>query len=45
MGFDGVKFDAGGGNDNMTLWALAINATGRVRAPCPVPGKSRSLVP
>ncbi len=26
----GVKFDAGGGNDNMTLWAEAINATGRV---------------
>lgn len=30
LGFDGVKFDAGGGNDNMTLWAEAINATGRV---------------
>ena len=29
LGFDGVKFDAGGGNDNMTLWAQAINATGR----------------
>ena len=29
LGFDGVKFDAGGGNDNMTLWAEAINATGR----------------
>ena len=26
----GVKFDAGGGNDDMTLWAEAINATGRV---------------
>eukprot|EP01052_Picozoa_sp_SAG31_P020978 SAG31_NODE_1600_length_7791_cov_15.201508_6_plen_178_part_00 len=30
LGFDGVKFDAGGGNDNMTLWAQAVNATGRV---------------
>ena len=29
LGFDGVKFDAGGGNDNMTLWAEAVNATGR----------------
>lgn len=29
LGFDGIKFDAGGGNDNMTLWAEAANATGR----------------
>lgn len=29
IGFDGVKFDGGGGNDNMTLWAEAANATGR----------------
>ena len=29
LGFDGLKFDAGGGNDNMTLWAEAVNATGR----------------
>jgi len=29
LGFDSVKFDNGGGNDNMTLWATAINATGR----------------
>jgi hypothetical protein len=28
-GFDGVKFDGGGGNDNMSLWAAAANATGR----------------
>ena len=26
----GVKFDSGGGNDNMTMWAEALNATGRV---------------
>lgn len=29
LGFDGCKFDAGGGNDNMSRWAAAINATGR----------------
>lgn len=29
LGFDGIKFDSGGGNDNMTLWAQAVNATGR----------------
>lgn len=29
LGFDGIKFDSGGGNDNMTLWAMAVNATGR----------------
>jgi hypothetical protein len=29
LGFDGVKFDAGGGNDDMNRWAVAINATGR----------------
>ena len=23
------KFDAGGGNDNMSLWAEAVNRTGR----------------
>ena len=29
LGFDGIKLDSGGGNDNMTLWAEAVNATGR----------------
>jgi hypothetical protein len=29
LGFDGIKMDSGGGNDNMTLWAEAVNATGR----------------
>lgn len=29
LGFDGIKFDSGGGNDNMSLWAQAVNATGR----------------
>ena len=29
LGFDGLKLDSGGGNDNMTLWAEAANATGR----------------
>ena len=29
LGFDGIKTDSGGGNDNMTLWAEAVNATGR----------------
>jgi hypothetical protein len=29
LGFDGVKFDAGGGNNDMGRWAAAINATGR----------------
>ena len=25
LGFDGVKFDAGGGNDDMNRWAKEIN--------------------
>ena len=29
LGFDGVKFDAGGGNDDMNRWAAEINASGR----------------
>lgn len=29
LGFDGVKFDAGGGNDDMNRWARELNASGR----------------
>lgn len=29
LGFDGCKFDAGGGNDDMNRWATELNATGR----------------
>ena len=28
-GFDGVKFDGGGGSDNITRWAEALNGTGK----------------
>eukprot|EP00729_Bicosta_minor_P020036 gene20036-7338_t len=29
LGFDGVKFDAGGGNDDMNRWAKQLNQSGR----------------
>ena len=28
LGFDGVKFDAGGGNDDMNKWASELHAAG-----------------
>lgn len=29
LGFDGCKFDQGGGNNDMNRWAQELNATGR----------------
>lgn len=29
LGFDAVKFDSGGGNDDMNRWAAELNASGR----------------